>query len=223
LIRPLVALSLALALLASAGGCASYQEPPSEPDPPPFELRLGPGDRIRVSVWGEDRLAHDVEVGPDGSISFPLIGDVQVVGLTLDELRVEVAQRIKALVVDPVVSVSLLEIRSALVHVLGEVVRPGPVSYVRGATSLGAVQAAGGYLAPTADLAGVRVIRDRMGARVAFEVDLEDVLAGEANDMWLMPGDVVYVPPRLLTRWDRWWRQASPFAEPVDLLPRQQR
>ena len=69
----------------------------------------------------------------------------------------------------------------------------------------------------------VRVIRDRMGQRVAYEVDLEDVLSGDAGDLWLVPGDVVYVPPRLLTRWDRWWRQASPFAEPVDLLPRQQR
>ena len=214
--RSLLLLALLLALQATAGGCASYQEPPSSPDPPPFELRLGPGDRVRVSVWSEEKLQHDLEVHPDGSINFPLIGDVPVVGLTLDEARIDLAQRIKAVVLDPTVSVSLLESRSSLVHVLGEVVRPGVVSYVRGATTLGAVQAAGGYLAPTADLGGVRVVRDRMGERVAYEVDLEDVLSGEASDMWLVPGDVVYVPPRLLTRWDRWWRPAGPLGDPVD-------
>lgn len=211
--------SLAVALLGALGaGCASYPDGPISAEPPEFELRLGPGDRIRISVWGEEKLQHDVEVGPDGAIAFPLIGDVGVVGFTLNELRVELAQRIKALVVDPVVSVALLETRSAVVHVAGEVVRPGVVSYVRGATALGAIQAAGGFLAGTADLADVRVIRDRMNARQAYGMDVEEVLAGERTDMFLMPGDVVYVPPRLLTRWDRWWRQAGFFTDHLDPL-----
>lgn len=210
---------LAVALLGALGaGCASYPDGPISAEPPEFELRLGPGDRIRISVWGEEKLQHDVEVGPDGAIAFPLIGDVGVVGFTLNELRVELAQRIKALVVDPVVSVALLETRSAVVHVAGEVVRPGVVSYVRGATALGAIQAAGGFLAGTADLSDVRVIRDRMNARQAYGMDVEEVLAGERTDMFLMPGDVVYVPPRLLTRWDRWWRQAGFFTDPLDPL-----
>ena len=89
---------------------------------------------------------------------------------------------------------------------------------MRGATALGAIQAAGGFLAGTADLADVRVIRDRMNARQAYGMDVEEVLAGERTDMFLMPGDVVYVPPRLLTRWDRWWRQAGFFTDPLDPL-----
>jgi polysaccharide export outer membrane protein len=210
-----------LLVAALATGCSSLQPPPPQVQPPEYEFRIGPGDRLRVSVWGEEKLQQDVEVGPDGLIAFPLIGDVQVVGLTLNELRVELAQRIKALVVDPVVSVSPLETRSTLVHVVGEVHRPGAVTYVRGATVLGAVQAAGGFKAPTADLGEVHVVRDRMGQRAAYGVDLHAVLAGEGPDMWLLPGDVVYVPPRLLTRWDRWWRQFGPFGDPVDApLPR---
>jgi polysaccharide biosynthesis/export protein len=213
--------ALVLAATLAAAGCSGLQPPPPQLEPPPFEFRIGPGDRLRISVWGEEKLQHDVEVGPDGAIAFPLIGDVQVVGLTLNELRVELAQRIKALVVDPVVSISLLETRSTMVHVLGEVVRPGAVTYVRGATVLGAIQAAGGFKAPTADLREVHVIRDRMGQRAAYGVDLEAVLDGDGPDLWLVPGDVVYVPPRLLTRWDRWWRQAGPFGDPVDApLPR---
>ncbi|MCW8141460.1 MAG: polysaccharide export protein [Planctomycetota bacterium] len=207
---------LLLAALALLAGCAGLPAPPAAAEPPPVELRLGPGDRVRVSVWGEEKLQHDLEVAPDGAIAFPLIGDVAVVGLTLDELRIELAQRIKALVVDPVVSVGLLETRSAVVHVAGEVVRPGVVSFVRGASVLGAVQAAGGFLPATADLQAVRVVRDRMGERQAYEVDLEAVLAGEAPDAWLVPGDVVYVPPRLVTRWDRWWRQGGFFTRPID-------
>lgn len=217
MIRP-AALPLHLCLLALAllTGCQGLPPPPPATEPPPFEFRLGPGDRVRVSVWGEEKLLHEVEVGPDGAIAYPLIGDVQVAGLTLDELRIEVAQRIKALVVDPVVSVALLETRSTVVHVVGEVVRPGVVTYVRGASVLGAIQAAGGFLPATADLEEVRVIRDRMGARQAYGLDLEAVLAGDAPDMWLVPGDVVYVPPRLVSRWDRWWRQGGPFGGRID-------
>lgn len=223
--KPVTARSLPLlpSLLVLAGaslpvqGCQGLPPPPpATAEPPPFELRLGPGDRVRVSVWGEEKLQHDVEVGPDGAIAYPLIGEFQVAGLTLDELRIEVAQRIKALVVDPVVSVALLETRSTVVHVVGEVARPGVVAYVRGATALGAIQAAGGYLAGSAELEEVRVIRDRMGARQVYGLDLAAVLAGEAPDVWLVPGDVVYVPPRLVTRWDRWWRQGGFFTDPLD-------
>lgn len=210
------ALCLATLMLLPLQGCQGLPPPPPATEPPPFEFRLGPGDRVRVSVWGEEKLQHEVEVGPDGAIAYPLIGDVQVAGLTLDELRIEVAQRIKALVVDPVVSVALLETRSTVVHVLGEVARPGVVTYVRGASVLGAIQAAGGYLPATAELEEVRVIRDRMGARQAYGVDVEAVLAGETTDMWLVPGDVVYVPPRLVSRWDRWWRQGGMFTNPID-------
>jgi hypothetical protein len=62
----------------------------------------------------------------------------------------------------------------------------------------------------------VCVVRDRMGARTTFAVDLAGVLTGDARDLWLQPGDVVHVAPRLLARWDRWWRQAMPFGDRVD-------
>lgn len=214
--RSPIRLAAALSTLLLLQACQGLPPPPPATAPPPFEFRLGPGDRVRVSVWGEDKLQHEVEVGPDGAIAYPLIGDVQVAGLTLDELRIEVAQRIKALVVDPVVSVALLETRSTVVHVVGEVARPGVVTYVRGASVLGAVQAAGGFLPATAALDEVRVVRDRMGARQAYALDLEAVLAGDTADMWLVPGDVVYVPPRLVSRWDRWWRQGGFFTTPID-------
>lgn len=209
--------TLALSLVcALAGGCQGPPAPPESATPPELELRLGPGDRLRVSVWGEERLEHELEVGPAGAVSFPLIGDVALAGLTLDEARVELAQRLRASVlVDPVVSVAVLEIRSHLVHVTGEVRKPGPVAYVRGATALGAIQAAGGWRPGRADLGDVVVVRDRMREAEVWVVDVEGVLRGEARDVWLLPGDVVHVPTRLLTRWERFWRQALPWAEPL--------
>lgn len=205
-----------LLLGALLTGCGGLPAPPAEDQPPDFELRLGPGDRLEVSVWGEEKLHQEVDLGPDGVVAFPLIGSIRLRGLTLDEARIELAQRLKSSVLtDPVVSIRLLEMNSHVVHVLGEVARPGSVPFVRGASALGAVLAAGGYLAPSADLGQVRLVRDRLGRPEAYQVDLQGVLLGEARDVWLRPGDVIYVPPRTLSRWERWWRQALPWADPL--------
>lgn len=211
----LLRLTLAAALLAGVG-CASYQEAPTESEPAPFEFRFGPGDRLRVGVWGEQQLQLDLQVGPDGSVSVPLVGDVALGGLTLDEARVELAKRLKAGYVDPVVSVSLVEMRSHVIHVVGEVAKPGTVSFVRGATVLAAIQASGGAREGIADLSQVRVVRARTFRPVAYELDLEAVLGGERADLWLLPGDTIYVPARLLARWNRWWRLLWPWSDPVE-------
>jgi polysaccharide biosynthesis/export protein len=208
-------LLLALVLLA-LGGCQTYFDAPVEAEPAPFEFRFGPGDRIHVSVWGEKEFQLDLQLGPDGSIAVPLVGDVQLGRLTLDEARVELAKRLKAGYVDPTVSVSLVEMRSHVIHVAGEITNPGTVAYVRGATVVAAIQASGGAKEGIADLSAVRVIRTRTFKPVAYELDLEAVLSGERADMWLLPGDTIYVPTRLLARWNRWWRLFWPWSDPLD-------
>jgi len=70
--RLLLALLPGLAL----AGCGGLPTPPAADAPPEFEFRLGPGDRVRASLWGEQQLDREVEVGPDGVVSLPLIGDV---------------------------------------------------------------------------------------------------------------------------------------------------
>jgi polysaccharide export outer membrane protein len=204
---PLVWLVAALALQ----GCVAYSPRPHDAQPGPFEFRLGPGDRVEISVWSEQRLTLDTEIGPDGAISFPLIGHVELYGLTLDEARVALAKRLRAHLKDPVVSVALKDMRSHVVHVLGEVARPGSTPFVRGATVLAALQAAGSILPATADRSEVRVIRDRMTNPRVFRIDLEKVLAAEETDLYLEAGDVIYVPPRGLTAWDRGLRQLFGF------------
>ncbi|MCA8922995.1 MAG: polysaccharide biosynthesis/export family protein [Planctomycetes bacterium] len=207
------AVFLALVIVGCAG-CRSLEEPPGG-DPPPFEFRLGPGDRIRVSVWGEDKLEHETVLGPDGVVALPLIGDVRLEGSTLDEARVEVAQRLRqSVLVDPVVSLALLDMRSHVVHLQGEVVTQGPIPFTHGLDVVSALSGAGGATRD-ADLGDVRVIRGVRGKPTAYGVDLEAVLLGEQRAMWLLPGDVVYVPAALTPRWERWWRGALPWADPL--------
>lgn len=201
-------------VIALSVGCGGLEQPPGG-EPPPFEFRLGPGDRIRVSVWGEDKLEHETVLGPDGVVALPLIGDVKLQGSTLDEARVEVAQRLRqSVLVDPVVSLALLEMRSHVVHLQGEVARPGPVQFTHGLDVLSALSEVGGATRE-ADLSDVRVVRNVRDTPTAYGVDVEAVLAGDARAMWLLPGDVVYVPAGLTPRWERWWRAALPWAEPL--------
>lgn len=196
-----------VALLALASGCIAYTPKPNEATPAPFEFRLGPGDRLSISVWKEDLLAFEGEVGPDGAISFPLVGRVELGGLTLEEARLHLATLLTAHAKAPTVTITLREVRSKVIHVMGEVSRPGSVPFVRGANVVSAVQAAGSYISVTADTTDVRVIRDRVLAPKVYKVDLERLAAGLDTDMYLEPGDLVYVPPRGITSWDRFWRQ----------------
>lgn len=195
-----------LVVVALLSGCVAYTEKPREANPAPFEFRLGPGDRIGVSVWKED-LQLETEIGPDGAISFPLVGRVELSGLTLDEARVQLATRLTTHVKSPTVTITLKEMRSKVIHVMGEVARPGSVPFVRGANVISAIQAAGSYIPATANIGEVRVVRDRVTTPRVFRVDLEKIAAAEDTDMYLEPGDLVYVPPRGITSWDRAVRQ----------------
>ncbi|MGE0709003.1 MAG: polysaccharide biosynthesis/export family protein [Planctomycetota bacterium] len=211
--RRAAALLLCALLLA---GCGGLPPAPVSDEPPPFEFRLGPGDRVRMDVWGEKQLKLELTLGPDGAVSIPLVGDVALSGFTLDEARVELAKRLKAGYVDPTVSLNLLEMRSHVIHVVGAVEKPGSIAFVRGATALAAVQAAGGPRPGIGDLSSVRLIRHRTSAPKAYEVDLDAVLEGEARDVWLIPGDTIAVPARPLARWNRFWRLLFPWSDPVE-------
>jgi polysaccharide export outer membrane protein len=198
--------SIVMLLVALAPGCVVYTPKPNEAAPAPFEFRLGAGDRIAISVWKE-ALDLETEIGPDGAISFPLVGRVELSGLTLDEARVHVATLLTAHLKAPTVTIMLKEMRSKVIHVMGEVAKPGSVPFVRGANVVSAIQAAGSIIAPTADTSEVRVVRSRVTNPVVYRIDLDRIVAAEDTDIYLEPGDLVFVPPRTISSWGRWWRQ----------------
>ena len=106
--------------------------------------RLGTGDQLRITVFGQEDISREVEVDSAGRITLPLIGDFVVVGRTLKDVEKMI---VEALTPDyfrnPVVSVEVLEYRNFFI--LGEVANPGPYPYVGKMTVITAVAMADGF------------------------------------------------------------------------------
>ncbi len=108
-------------------GAASLnaQEVTEPPAPPPTGYLIQPGDLLEVSVWKEDYLERDILVRPDGGVTFPLAGDVLAAGRTVADVQGQITAQLSRFIPDPVVTVSLKEIRGNKVYVLGQVQKPG--------------------------------------------------------------------------------------------------
>lgn len=156
---------------------------------------LNPGDVVRVSVWREEQLDRAAVVQPDGTISFPLVGQVAAAGRTPDMVRDEVAERIDRYVPDAVVTVELLEAKGNKIYVIGEVNRPGEYQLARPITVVQAISLAGGFT-PFAGTGKVRVLRADGGEAASLTFDYDAVAEGEGapGNIELKAGDTVIVP-----------------------------
>jgi polysaccharide export outer membrane protein len=156
---------------------------------------LGPGDRIEISVWREETLEKIVFVRPDGKISFPLIGDIQAEGRTVDELREVIQERISEYVPDSPVSVILDNLGSSRVFVIGKVARPGAIPLSGEMRILQALSVSGG-LTTFASEGGIKLIREENGGQALYEFDYADVSKGKRleQNLLLQSGDTIIVP-----------------------------
>lgn len=185
-------------LLGAVLGCGTPQPPPPEFEAAPKEgvYIIGPADRLRIDVWQNDRLSlTDVPVRPDGNITVPLIDDVQAAGLTTDELKLAVTEKLSEYVQNPTVTVVVLAPLSKRAYVLGEVRSAGPISLGAQMSVLDAITAAGGFT-PFAKKSSVRVLRRIDGKELAYTFDYDAFVAGRApgTNVLLHPGDTVLVP-----------------------------
>jgi polysaccharide export outer membrane protein len=157
--------------------------------------RLNPGDLVRVSVWREPELDRQILVQPDGSISFPLVGQIAAAGRTPEAVQGEIVRRIETYIPDPVVTVELLEARGNKVYVIGEVVRPGEYQLGRPITAVQAISLAGGFT-PFAGRGRIQILRKSATGETSIPFDYEAVADGEnlAGNIELQPGDTVIVP-----------------------------
>lgn len=157
---------------------------------------LGSGDVLEVSVWGDEAMARKVLVRPDGRISFPLVGDMQAAGRSVEDLRLELESRIGEFIHGAPVTVMLIESRSARVSVVGKVAKPGVFPMDGPMYVLQALAMAGG-MTPYASTGSVRVIRiDATGAQRFLSFDYDQVAGGKGleQNILLEPGDIVLVP-----------------------------
>jgi polysaccharide export outer membrane protein len=157
------------------------------------EYRIGNGDVLQISVWGEAELTKTVTVRPDGKISLPLINEVNVAGLTSLEAQALLNQRFAQYIRSPQASVSVSEIRSNLVYVTGRVRRPGAYPLAGSLNVVQLIARAGGLVNRTKEK-HVYVLRQSGGSRV--NVNYEDVIEGRhgSRDVELQAGDTVIVP-----------------------------
>ncbi|HEY6403970.1 MAG TPA: polysaccharide biosynthesis/export family protein [Blastocatellia bacterium] len=159
--------------------------------------RLGPSDEIAIRVTGQpDYTLERVKVSPTGAVYHPLLGDLEVAGLTVPKLIDRLTKDLSEYLVDPKVSVALIEANSAKIGVLGDVVHPGILVMNKPMTVLEAITAAGGFT-DLGSKSGVTVLRQtRDGRTLPLKVNLKLVLEGKAGpeeNISLQAGDVVII------------------------------
>lgn len=184
-----VILSALIAGVAFLTGLASAEENNSA-------YRLHAGDLIFISVWKEEGLQREVRVLPDGSVTFPLAGRVDVAGASVSDVAQRLSGKLKEFLPEPVVTVVVTGIEGNRVYVLGKVNKPGPM-VLQGPTSvLQALSIAGG-LDKFADEKGIKVIRDSGdGKSQVLPVDFRELSSGKSltTNFRLIAGDTLLVP-----------------------------
>ena len=161
----------------------------------PDDYKIGPEDVLEVSVWKEEELQREVLVRPDGGISFPLAGDVQVEGKTPLEVEQEITTRVQKYIPEAVVTVSVKKVSGYTIFVNGKVKQPGKFVVGRYMDVMQAITLAGG-LDTFADEDKIKVIRRQNGKQVVHQFKYNEVKKGNNLDqnIILQSGDVVVVP-----------------------------
>ncbi len=157
--------------------------------------RLNPGDALQVSVWGEESLQKEVIVLPDGSISFPLAGRVEVANATSPEVEKLVTEKLKAYLPDPQVTVVVSNIQGNRAYILGKVLKPGPILLSAPTSVLQALSQAGG-LDRFADLDDIKIVRAGANGQTVIAVNYDKLIKGQQleSNIMLKNGDTILVP-----------------------------
>jgi polysaccharide export outer membrane protein len=154
-----------------------------------------PGDVLEISVWKEKDLQREVVVLPGGSLSFPLAGEIQASGKTVEQLRKDIATRLAKYIPGAVVTVSAKQIQGNKIYVLGKVNRPGEYAASRYVDVMQALSIAGG-VTPFASVNSIQVLRRVNGVQIAIPFKYSKVESGRGLEynITLQSGDTVVVP-----------------------------
>jgi protein involved in polysaccharide export with SLBB domain len=161
--------------------------------PVPSEYVIGPGDRFDVQLTGNTKGKHSLVVNRDGRIMFPELGPIAVSGLRVDEAKARIEQRVADQMIGTQVTVSMGDLRSIRVFVVGEANQPGSYTVSSLATVTNALFVSGG-VKPIGSLRNIQLKRN---GRVVSRLDLYDLLLNgdTSGDARLLPGDVIFIPP----------------------------
>ena len=200
----------ALAQTGLPTGAASAA--PEAPIPVTPDYRIAPGDVISVNVADWPGNSAQTAVAPDGTISMPLVKQVSVAGMTVAQAETALVGKWRKFIIDPSVTVTLIQRHAQFVVFSGSVARPGPLEYRPGLHLVEALAEIGGFVitgspgagsstsvglqTAIADPSHVSVTHEN-GTKQMLNLTHQETLAGTPADIALEPGDVIYVPQQL--------------------------
>ncbi|PXF63047.1 SLBB domain-containing protein [Kangiella spongicola] len=160
--------------------------------PVPSNYIVGPGDTVKVQLFGKENNSYELTVERDGSIQFPQLGPINVAGLSYTELKQSLNQRISEQYIGVQSNISLGELRSIQVFVLGESFKPGAYTVSSLSTVMNALYVSGGLT----EIGSLRNIQLKRNGKVISTVDLYDLLlkGDTSDDQRLQSGDVIFIP-----------------------------
>jgi polysaccharide biosynthesis/export protein len=184
---------------------------------------LGEGDQLNINVWRHDSMKRALYVDTSGNVSLPLVGQIRVAGLTVQQANEEITLRLSKYFINPQVDIQVTEIRSQKIYLLGEVTNPGsfPLDHK---TSVWEIIAKGAF-SKDANMEKVLLISNNIpngenqrGARISvlnlnpakIEADSVPVVAG-----YLQNGDIIYVPPLKIANVSRFMTHLAAIISPI--------
>jgi len=162
---------------------------------PPADYVVGPEDVLSIVFWREREMSSDAVVRPDGKISLQLLNDIDVAGLTPDQIRQKINEDAKKFFEEPSATVVVKQINSRKVYITGNVERPGTFPLLRNTTVLQLIALAGG-LKEFAKASDITVVRNDASGQASYVFNYDEVKNRKnlAQNIVLKPGDTIIVP-----------------------------
>jgi polysaccharide biosynthesis/export protein len=159
----------------------------------PSDYIVGPGDTLEIQLYGNEPASYELTVERDGRINFPKLGPIMVSAMSFIEARTVIEQRVAKQLIGTHVSVTMGDLRSIRVFVLGEAKKPGSYTVSGLSTMTNALFVSGGVK----QIGSLRNIQLKRNGRLVTTLDLYDLLlhGDTSGDKQLLPGDVIFIPP----------------------------
>lgn len=160
----------------------------------PIAGEMGVGDRFQLSVHGQGELSGEFTVSNEGTINYPYLGRLDVVGKTCSQIEEFITGGLAdGYLQNPSVRCSITEFNSKRIYIFGAVAAAGTYPYRTNLSIIEAIALAGGF-APRASSNGTKLSRMINGTEIQVRVPLQDIVEGKSRNIRLLPGDIIFVP-----------------------------
>jgi polysaccharide export outer membrane protein len=202
-----------------------------------YENKIAPNDRLSITVYvqsgqgsqqmssilttnsNNNTTSRDDDIGilvtQNGTVRLPMIGSVEIIGLTEDQASAKLIELYKTYIRNPYVKV---EIKNQRVIVIGEVKKPGVVSVTNGTMTVLEAIAQSGDLTDIASRDNVKIIRGDLRNPDVRSIDLANLVALNESSLFLRPNDIIYVQPRNLKAYNKAFEEIMPFWQMVSSI-----